>query len=811
MTVSAGPAKTGNDTPQSPLRRWEVVGVLATLAIVISVPLRLAVVAARGPQRPARTVALYVGSDACKSCHQAAYDKWRRSNHALAMAPAREDTVLGDFNNAVFTEKGKTTRFSRKDGKYVVSTEGPDGTPGEFEVAYTFGWFPLQQYLIPFPGGRLQALAIAWDVQKKRWYSLYPDQTIPPTDWLHWTRPAQNWNVMCSECHSTGVRKRYDPEQDTYQTTWSEISVGCEACHGPGSLHVEWAKAPPMARLPVENFALPLKSTGLAGRDLVNLCGPYCHARRSGLRDQDRAGGEPLDVVLPVLLSPGLFYPDGQILEEDYEYHSFLQSKMYANGVKCSDCHDVHAAKRLKEGNELCVRCHRADTYDTDTHHFHKKVVKGRPSEGASCPACHMPGRTYMGVHFRRDHSLRVPRPDLSAQLGTPNACSQSGCHADKPLRWAVEAYNKWYGVKRKPHYGTVLAAARERKPEARGDLLELAADRLRPAIVRATALDLLWAYPGEESTRLLQQALTDEDALIRRTAAHHVPVADPTQLVKALAPLLKDPALAVRTEAVSRLAEVPQPFFTESQARDFKTALEEYRKVLAYTADMPSGRYNWAILEQNQGRPDVAEQQYRKALAIDEQFFPAQANLALLLNRQGKNAEAEQLLKAALRANPRNAAVAFNLGLLLAEQGKTAEAETALRAALKADPQMASAAYNLAVLVAPRNLAEALELSRRAAVLRPEEPRYAFTLAFYQHQRGDAPAAMATLQALLARHPAYGEAYLLLAELYVKAGKAQEARQLFARALEVQELPDAYRTRIASLQRNLAGSDAKP
>ena len=291
-----------------------------------------------------------------------------------------------------------------------------------------------------------------------------------------------------------------------------------------------------------------------------------------------------------------------------------------------------------------------------------------------------MPGRDYMGIHFRRDHSLRVPRPDLSVQIGTPNACSQSGCHADKPLRWAVEAYNKWYGVKRKPHYGTVLAAARERKPEARGDLLELAADRLRPAIVRATALDLLWVYPGEDSTHLLQQALTDEDALIRRTAAHHVQFADPKQLVKVLAPLLKDSALAVRTEAVSRLAEVPQTFFTESQARDFKNGLEEYRKVLAYTADMPSGRYNWAILEQNLGRPDLAEQQYRKALAIDDQFFLAQANLALLLNRQGKNAEAEQLLKAALRSNPRNAGVAFNLGLLLAEEGKTAEAESALR-----------------------------------------------------------------------------------------------------------------------------------
>ena len=308
----------------------------------------------------------------------------------------------------------------------------------------------------------------------------------------------------------------------------------------------------------------------------------------------------------------------------------------------------------------------------------------------------------------------------------------------------------------------------------------------------------------------MLQEALGDEDALIRRTAVHHIQLADPRQFVKVLAPLLKDPVLAVRTEAVSRLAEVPQGLLSESQARDFRATLEDYRKVLAYTADMPSGRYNWAILEQNLGRPDLAEKQYRRALAIDDQFYLAQVNLALLLNGQGKNAEAERLLQAALRLNPRNADVAFNLGLLLAEEGKTTEAEAALRTALRADPAMAPAAYNLAVLVGSRNGAEAVELSRRAAELRPEEPRYAYTLAFYQRQRGDAAGAARTLEQLLRRHPAYGEAYLLLGELYTRSGKVQEARQLFARALTVKELPDAYRSRIASLQASLPPSDAK-
>jgi len=780
------------------LRKWRVAGAIATLAIVLSVPLHIAVHRIRGPREAPPSEALYVGSESCAPCHKKEYQKWRGSHHAMAMLAPRPGTVLGDFNGATFEENGQITRFTTRDGKYFVSTEGPDGKPHEYEVAYAFGWFPLQQYLIPFPGGRLQCLTIAWDVPRKRWFSLYSGQKILTTDWLHWTRSAANWNTMCSECHSTAVRKRYDPEIDTFQTTWSEIAVGCETCHGPGSLHDAWARKPAMARPQVPNSALLVKTSNMAQRDVVDLCMP-CHARRSELRDLGILGGEPLDSMLPVLLAEGLYYPDGQILDEVYEYHSFLQSKMFEKGVKCSDCHDVHAAKRYKEGNELCLKCHRADTYDTPNHHFHKKVVDGKPSEGASCPACHMPGRNYMVVHFRRDHSLRVPRPDLSAQLGTPNACTQAGCHADKPLAWSVNAYDKWYGEKRKPHYGTIIAAAREHEPGARAGLVQLAGDRLRPAIVRATALELLWSYPGEDSAGLLRQALSDDDALIRRTAANRIAADGPAKLVKFLAPLLKDPVRAVRQEAASRLTEVPQTLFTEAQARDFKVALDEYRQSLAFTADMPSGRYNWAILEQNLGSTEEAEKQYCKALATDDQFYLARVNLALLLNQEGRNAEAEEMLRQALKTRPDDAATAFNLGLLLAEEGKSKYAETALRTALKANPQMAQAAYNLAVLVAKEQPAEALELSRKAAELRPEEPKYAFTLAYYQAQNRDVAGAAKTLEDLVQRHPAYGDAYLLLGEIYEKQGKTPEARGLYQRALGTKDFPGSIKAQISA------------
>ena len=788
----------GQRSQGDPLRRWRLVGLVATVAIVLSVPLHLAVRSLRGPRAAGTPEALYVGSERCAPCHKPAYDKWKGSHHELAMQAARPGTVLGDFNDATFSLRGKTWRFFRRGEKFIVVAEGPDDALHEYEVAYTFGIDPLQQYLIPFPGGRLQCLSVAWDTRARRWFFLYPGKDIPPTDWLHWTRQGQNWNTMCADCHSTAVRKRYDVPTDTFHTTWSEIMVGCEACHGPGSRHAAWADQPAMARPQVDNFALLTRTSGLSNREVVNLCAP-CHARRAQVADQGLPGAPLLDRYIPTLLSPGTFWPDGQILDEDYEYHSFIQSKMYATNVSCRDCHDAHRAKRHKDGNELCTRCHRADTYDTETHHFHKKVYKGVPSAGALCTSCHMPGQYYMVVHFRLDHSMRVPRPDLSASIGTPNACNAAGCHADKTVAWAVEKYDTWYGKKRKPHYGTVLAAGREGLSGAGPELVQLSQDQLRPAIARATALELLSRYPGEETTVTIEKALADDDALIRHTAASLLRPPDPTRLAKALVPLLKDPVRTVRTEAAARLAELPAQSLTEAQRKTQAGALDEYVAIQLYTSDMPSGPYNLANLEVTQGRYAEAERNYRRALQIDDQFFIAKTNLALLLSQLGRNTEAETLLREAVAAQPSNAGAAFNLGLLLAEEGKTAEAEKALRAALKADATLAAAAYNLAVLVAPQRLSEAVELSRKAARARPDEPRYAWTLAFYEDRTGDRAGAVRTLEELLRRYPGYGEAALLLGDILDSEGKGAEAERVLRTALEAKDLPDADRARIAA------------
>ncbi|HWU88447.1 MAG TPA: cytochrome c3 family protein, partial [Kofleriaceae bacterium] len=352
------------------------------------------------------------------------------------MQPATDATVLGDFRDASFEVRGQRWRFFRRVRTFLIATEGPDGALHEYEVAYTFGVEPLQQYLVRFPGGRLQAVSVAWDVRTRRWFFLYPGRDIPPTDWLHWTRQGQCWNTMCADCHSTRVEKGYDVATDTFHTTSLEIAVGCEACHGPGSRHVAWAataRRDPAAR---RGLLAPLPAHG---PPQVERCAP-CHARRAQLADQGAPDAPLLDRYLPVVLEDGLYHADGQILDEDFEYQSFLQSKMYAKGVACSDCHDVHSGKLHAEGNALCTRCHDARTFDRAEHHAHGA------NAGSRCVSCHMPSKAYMVVHARRDHSLRVPQPHLTAATGAPSACAAASCHGDRPAPWISEAYDRWFG-----------------------------------------------------------------------------------------------------------------------------------------------------------------------------------------------------------------------------------------------------------------------------------------------------------------------------------------------------------------------------
>jgi tetratricopeptide (TPR) repeat protein len=743
---------------------WKITGIIATLVIVLLIPLSWKPESpdGRGESAPA---AEFVGSRECRDCHKPEYDKWFDSHHRWAMAPATGETVRGDFDNAVFDHFGVTSRFYRRDGKYYVHTQGAGGKPAELEITHTFGWYPLQQYLIPFPGGRMQCLPIAWNVKQRKWYHLNPDAPLDPEDWLYWTNNGQNWNGMCAECHSTDLKKNYDYPTDTYATTWSEISVGCEACHGPGSKHVKWAERPEMGRAEVENYSLAVKTRDLTSRQQIELCAP-CHSRRMSLDDNIHHHSDFLDYGIPQLLSEGLYYADGQILDEVYVYGSFMQSKMYARDVRCSGCHDVHSIRRIKDGNDLCLQCHQAALYDDKRHHFHKKKgekgdpIRSKSSEilfevgtGAQCEQCHMPGRIYMGSDYRPDHSFRLPRPDLTLKMGTPNACDR--CHVDKSTQWSVDAMEKWYGQKSRPHYGQVLYTGRERRPETSADLISLSRDRLYPTIVRATALAELAAYREDNAKATFALALADEESLMRQTAVRHLSETDPSRRLKLLAPMLYDPVRAVRIEAAGALAAVPVESMRPDVRRQFEAALVEYRHAMERTADFSPSRHNLGNLYANLGRPDEAVKHYLKAIEIDREFYPAKVNLAMLYNQRGRNSDAEKLLREVIAGHPDFYEIKYSLGLLLAEQNRFAEAAVFLGDAAAGLPQRSRIHYNLGLLLQKiRRGPEAETALKKALRIEPDHLEYLYALAVFYLEHRDWVKARQVAEQIRAGHP---------------------------------------------------------
>jgi predicted CXXCH cytochrome family protein len=410
----------------------------------------------------------FVGSTTCQSCHTKEFNDWKKSDHYLAMLHAHDTTVLGNFNNTSYTADGVTNRFFKKDGKFYINTQGEDGKNHDYEVLYVFGYFPLQQYLIAFPGGRLQSTRISWDSREKKWFHQYGGQKIHHKDWLHWTGNSQNWNTMCASCHSTNLQKNYDFQSDSYNTKWDEINVSCESCHGPGSKHNEFMNSPEYKR------GERITNSGLAyaanpnPQQQLNTCAP-CHARKSDLSQQVIPSSEILDNMVPQIISDEFYFADGQIDEEDYEFGSFAQSKMFHNNVRCSNCHNPHSGKLIATGNNLCLSCHQPK-YNTKEHHFHAVNT-----EGAQCISCHMPVKTFMGNDHRRDHSFRIPRPDQSVVYKTPNTCTS--CHKGKSDVWAATAIKKWYGTSRAYHFSDDLLPGSLLNTKSESHLLSLLAD----------------------------------------------------------------------------------------------------------------------------------------------------------------------------------------------------------------------------------------------------------------------------------------------------------------------------------------------
>ena len=738
------------------------------------------------PAAAALPAAHYVGAQACASCHAKETQAWQTSHHALAMQVADDKTVAGRFDGNTLKQDSATASFVKRDNRYFVKTDGPDGKPGEFEVKYSFGVYPLQQYLVAFPDGRLQALRTAWDARPstaggQRWFNLYPGEHIDAHDTLHWTRLNQNWNYMCADCHSTNVQRNYDLTSNTFKTSWNEINVACEACHGPGSRHLEWSKASEAMKKTDPSMGLgialderkgvhwianpvsgnPARSAPLATHREVETCA-VCHSRRSIIAKDTAPTGRLMDTHDPVLLTEGRYHADGQQLDEVYVYASFLQSRMYAKGVTCSDCHDPHTGKTRAQGNALCESCHTPAVYDTAAHHMHKQ-----DSAGSQCVACHMPSKNYMVINARPDHSIRVPRPDLTVQYGVPNACAQ--CHADKGAQWAADAIAKAHGPERKgyQHFVDALDAARRGKPGAASLLTRLAADASSPTIARATAVDELRHHASPDAVPTLQAALGDADPLMREAALDALLAFPPEVRGPMAAALADDPVLAVRVKAGRVLAGVPDAPLDAGQRAARDRAFAVYQQAQAAIAERPESHFDLGLVYVERGDTAAAEQAFRQALKLQPDFVPAYVNLSDMFRATGREDEAVKVIDEGLVLVPENASLLHAKGLALVRQNQPQQALSWLERAHRSDPANPRFAYVYGVALNSAGKGEqARKLWEESLRASPYDPSLLFALAGAERDAGNADKARGYAERLVAVAPRSREAHELLKSL---------------------------------------------
>jgi predicted CXXCH cytochrome family protein len=679
------------------------------------------------------TVNSFVGDKQCKSCHENEYKAWFGSGHFKAMMPAGDSSVSGDFNNKTLVADGVTSHFYKKEGKYFINTEGEDGRNHDFEVKYTFGYFPLQQYLVEFPGGRMQASRVSWDLIKKKWFNQYGGQKIPAHNWLHWTGNAQNWNTMCAGCHSTNLQKNYNIETDSYHTTYSSINVSCETCHGAGQRHIEYVKGSDYLAGKKIAGSLLLNPKNVGQIAEINTCA-ICHSRKSDISPNPTPGAPMMENYIPEIPTTEHFYADGQANDEDYNYTSFTESKMFRQGVKCTNCHEPHTAKLLFPGNQLCAQCHAKTTFDNPSHTFHPIG-----SAGAECKNCHMPGKYYMGIDFRYDHVFRVPRPDLSVRYGTPNACNN--CHQNKTALWASEAVKKWYGPVRKYHFAEDLIPGSRIDEHSEAHLIKLLGDTSVPDVIKATSASYLGSIQTSNSLYALKNCLNMPDANIRYRALRSLASFPPQQWIYAAAPLLKDDIRAVRIAAADLFLTIPENQIPPDYAKDFVRAKSELESYNFYQADFAVGNVLIGDFYLKQNDYVNAEKYYRRGLRKDSLMNYARLNLSVAYNMSKQNDQALQALLDAVKIDPKNERTYYNLALLYNEMGKREDAARAFSKAVELKTTNPRLYYNYALLLQQMGKSKlAAEMYNKGLAISPADAQlnYALSLLYLQGGQPD-------------------------------------------------------------------------
>ena len=622
----------------------------------------------------------YVGAESCKECHAEEHSDWKKSDHFYSMQKATKEFVKADFNTTYSADLIQY-KFTQNDTAFFVEIKDQDEPIQTFEVAYTFGWEPLQQYLLKAKNGKFQTLRATWDTEKNQWFHQTAGTIVEPHDWLSWAKGGQNWNTMCSSCHSTHLKKNYNENTDSFNTTFEEINVSCETCHGAGGKHLD-AQTNKSINDPYLGGAL------MDQKSQIDNCGT-CHARRTMLEDLSDPSNEFLHRFIPQNLTSAFYEADGQIKEEDFVYGSFLSSKMYQNHVSCNNCHNPHSGNLKLEGNALCMQCHEPK-YDSKAHHFHEGESG---TKGTSCVSCHMDGKVYMGNDYRKDHSFRVPRPDQSVHYGTTNACNS--CHTDKSAKWAATQVTNWYGMNRAYHFSDDLIPGSLLNGKSFMHLSNLMKNDSVPVIVKSTALEYLQYINSEESYDLIVKSLQHKEALVRQ-AGYVSLLSFPEQLrTKPALKGLRDKVKAVRIMAFRAVSNLDVKTLNPTDLTVWNQVNGEYFIYLKGNSDFPNGQTLIGEYYLQQGDYHRAVAGFNRALKMDSLQVSPYTNLAILYSGKNESAKVKEILKKGISKFPENAQMYYFVGLNDGALGNIDGQILGLKEAYTIDPANVKYAYN--------------------------------------------------------------------------------------------------------------------
>lgn len=715
----------------------------------------------------------YAGSVSCRECHERFYQLWSGSRHGLAMQPYTTEFARRELTPRKGEIKiGKSSYRADITGTAGYVHERAAGKEKRYRIEHVLGGKNVYYFLTPLEKGRFQTLPLAYDVHKKEWFDTaasgirhFPGgQTGQSVDWKD---PAYTFNTSCHGCHVSQLTTNYDLKTGTYSTTWAEPGINCEACHGPSEEHNRVLRETPKGQKPKDMKILSWK--GFTPEQKNDACS-ICHAKVSAVTATFAPGDRFYDHFDLVTLEDADFYPDGRDLGENYTYTTWSMSPCAKAGkLHCVTCHTSSGRYRFKDegkANDACMPCHETHVKDARSHTHHPE---GSP--GNRCIACHMPMTSFARMN-RSDHSMRPPAPAATIAYHSPNACNL--CHMDKDAAWADMYVREW---RSRDYQAPVLKnaslvdAARKRDWSKLPDMLGYVVDKGRDEIVATSLIRMVSASGDPRIVPVLIETIRDPSPLVRSAAAAALQDVHTEEAVEALVRATGDDYRLVRVRAAASLAAYQNLPLDEAQKKTVAAANEEMLASILSRPDQWSSHYNLGNYHMDRGELKEALASYDTALKQEPRAVLAMVNKAMAYARLGQNQKAEESLQKALKTAPDSAAAHFNMGLLKAELKDPRGAEAHLRKALEADPQMAQAAYNLCIITSKDSLDDAVSWCRKAVAIRPQEPKYALTLAFYLNQKGDRDESIRTLKAILERYPGYRDAEMLLRQM-AAAGK---------------------------------------